>query len=162
MNLTLDSSVVVEYVLEGANLELCRDLLNKAFANEEVCLHEPSIFLFEFINAVNRGSKNKKDNVERTKKAIEICELFIKRKNTFFHSLDVPFWRDWHGCIRNNCEHKTQDEIFLYTAKSNNSILVTLDILTIKKPVSTNGGCVVMTPYDCLKKLQMYSPFLTL
>lgn len=153
MNLTLDSSVVAEYVLEDANAELCRDLLNKAFINEKVYIHEPSIFLFEFVNAVSRSSKKINDKGERTKKAIEICELFIKRKNTFFHSLDVPVWRDWHGCIKNNCEHKTQDEIFLYIAKSNNSILVTLDILTIKKPMSTNGGCVVMTPYDCLKRL---------
>jgi hypothetical protein len=119
MNLTLDSSVVVEYVLEGANMVLCRDLLNKAFTSEKIYFHQPSIFLFEFVSAVNRGSKDSKTKKERTKTAIGIYEFFIKRKNTYFHSLDVSAWNDWCNCIENHCEHKTQDEIFLYTAKQN-------------------------------------------
>ena len=152
MDLTLDSSVVVEYVLEDVNYELCRDLLNKAFTDSDVHFHQPSIFLFEFVTAVNRGSKEIKDKNLRTKRALDICELFIGRKNTFFYPLGLAEWKNWSGSISKDCDHKTQDEIFLDTARQHNSTLVTLDVQTLKKPSSASGSCLVVSPYTCLKK----------
>ncbi len=153
MDLTLDSSVVVEYVLKDMNFELCRDLLNKAFTNPDIRFHQPSIFLFEFVTAVNRGSKATKDKNFRTKRALDICNLFIRRRNTFFYPLDLAEWKEWSGSISKDCDHKTQDEIFLDTARRHNSTLVTLDVQILKKPSSASGGSLVVSPYTCLKKL---------
>jgi len=156
MNLTIDSTIFVEFVVNGTHQALCYDLLKTVYIKNSVFLYEPNILLFEFINAVDRSSNKPENNPERNKrmsKALEICNKFINRQNSYFLDLDFKLWDGWTKHTKNRFWHKTQDEIFLYIACKNKATLVTLDSQMILKPRCVAGNCKVISPYDCLKLL---------
>jgi len=157
MNLTIDSTIFVEFVVNGTHQALCYDLLKTVYIKSSIVLYEPSILLFEFINAVDRSTNKPKNKIERNKrieKTLEICNKFINRHNSHFLDLDVNLWKDWAKHTKNTFLHKTQDEIFLYIACKNKASLVTLDSQMILKPKCVAGDCKVISPYECLKLLK--------
>ncbi len=154
MKLTIDSSVFVEVVTGGVHRRLCARLLRQVFLNSKIAIIEPAIFLYEFINAVDKAEGNPKENKERLKKAIAICDYFLRRENVKIWPQDIDSWRNWIERRKIISTHKTQDELFLYTASHAESVLVTLDGGMMKSPTGSTGKCGILSPYECLELIE--------
>jgi predicted nucleic acid-binding protein len=134
-------------------------LLGTIYKNRDIRIVEPAIFLYEFINAVDRAEKkNPQVNDKRIKHAAKICNLFLERENVVIWPQDEERWKRWLKRKQNTNSHKTQDELFLYTACCAGSILVTLDSEMIKKPICSTGECSVVSPFECLESIQKKYP----
>lgn len=158
MKITLDSSIFVEALIDNSvHRKLCLDLLIGVYSSRHIALYEPSIMLFEFVSAVDRATKNvnrdKSIRKQRIKAAIKMCERFINRPNSHFWSINSETWKNWTGRIVNDCIHKTQDELFVYTAFLSGSVLVTLDAGMYQNPSCAIGSCTTISPYECLMEV---------
>lgn len=155
MKLTIDSNIFVEAVTDGIHRRLCSDFLQAVYIGREIQVIEPGIFLFEFINAVDRAKGDPKKAKTRIEKAKIICDIFLKRDKITIWPINEETWRRW--VLRRNKQHnnhKTQDELFLYTANRAGAQLVTLDEHILTKPSCAFGESKVVHPYDCLVKMK--------
>jgi predicted nucleic acid-binding protein len=153
MKFVLDSTVFVDAVTKSTYQLLCLDLLKAIALNPTVILYEPTLVLFELIDAVERNTQVPKDRKERVSRATTICHFFINRKNTHFINLDIPLWIDWSSSSQSKCTHKTQDEIFLDVATQSNAYFVSSDKALLEKPRCRHGQCKVLSPYRCLRMI---------
>ena len=153
MNATIDSSIFVEAVSKKAvNQQLFFDLIKLIYTTKNISVYQPAVFLFEFVSAAIRQEKgNLAEKTKRLDNVLRICNAFIRRDGTYFIDITVIDWRKW--CSKKNALelHKSQDEIFMLTAMSNNAILFTLDQEMIYKPDCFMGKCEVCSPYEGLK-----------
>lgn len=65
------------------------------------------------------------------------------------------YWRQWYKLRNGNKPHRTQDEIFMYTAITHRAKLITLDNEMIKSPSCFVGLCETYGPYDFLQFLEI-------
>lgn len=154
MNVVIDSSVFIEAIANSVQQKLCLDLLRTIYLNPNINVFEPVLLMYELVIALSRTAKSKVEKSNRLDRLGKILGSFKNREN--FNIIDMGYndWLEWYKSKSNKQPHKSQDEIFMFTAVHNDAILLTLDHEMINNPDCLTGKCKVYAPYDGLKIIE--------